>query len=161
MSVLFTPGQLRQAVSIAPETYRHWKTALPPLQRVRGHSPCFTSGDILAVSVVHALAVGLAVKVGALTPTAHSLFEICNLTPWPRLERAELRITILSARVSLLAEADIATLEEPYISVPLAPLIARIREQLLDSNSTDQQRALNFPPHSLESQKAVTGRASK
>ena len=89
MTVLYTPGQLRSAISIAPETYRHWKKALAPLRRGRGHSPCFSSGDLVAVSVIRSLATDMAIRVGALAPIAETLFELCNLSPWPALERAK------------------------------------------------------------------------
>ncbi len=94
MTVLYTPGQLRSAILIAPETYRHWKKALAPLRRGRGHSPCFSSGDLVAVSVVQALATNMAIRVGALAPIAETLFTLCNLSPWPALERAKLVIDV-------------------------------------------------------------------
>ena len=76
MTVLYTPGQLRSATSIAPETYRHWKKTFGALRRGRGHSPCFSSGDLVAVAVVRALAVDMAIRVGALAPIAEPLFEL-------------------------------------------------------------------------------------
>ena len=69
MTVQFTPGQLRSAASIPPETYRHWKKTLLPLRRDCGHSPCFTSGELVAVAVVRTLCVDLGIRVSGLSQT--------------------------------------------------------------------------------------------
>lgn len=146
MTVLYTPGQLRQAAAIAPETYRHWKKALAPLRRGKGHSPCFSSGDLVGVSVVRLLAVGLSVRVSALAPIAETLFELCNSSPWPVLERAKLSVNLLDAHVELLAELGAASGEEPLVVIPLRPVIAKLREQLLAASDISVQASLRFPP---------------
>ncbi len=99
MPVHYTPGQLRSAVGIPPETYRHWKKALGPLRRDRGHSPCFTAGDLVAVAVVRVLSVDMAVRVGSLTPIAETLFKLCNSAPWPTLERGKFVFDLLKRQV--------------------------------------------------------------
>ena len=63
MTVHYTPGQLRTVARIPVETFRHWKKALPPLRRDRGHSPCFTPGDLVAVAVVRTLSNDLGLRV--------------------------------------------------------------------------------------------------
>ena len=48
MTVRYTPGQLRDAVAMPPETYRHWKKVLAPLRRNNTRqSPCFTAGGLV------------------------------------------------------------------------------------------------------------------
>src|SRR3546814_4219968 len=78
MTVHYTPGQLRSAMAIPQETYRHWRKALAPLRRGTGHSPCFTAGDLLAVAIVRALTGDFAIRVGAISAVAEALFEACN-----------------------------------------------------------------------------------
>ena len=157
MTVLYTPGQLRSAVSIAPETYRHWKKALGPLRRGRGHSPCFSSGDLVAVAVIRSLAVDLAVRVGALTPIAESLFEICNASPWPVLERSKLIIDMGRAHLQLRPELAEVISDQPSIVVPLASAVALLREQLLAANDIQEQTSLRFPPMPVGASTAVRG----
>lgn len=146
MTVLYTPGQLRSAIAIAPETYRHWKKALKPLRRGRGHSPCFTSGDLVAVSVIKSLATDMAVRVGALAPIGETLFELCNLSPWPALERAKLVVDIPGAQLQLRPELAEIVSDQPLIMIPLSPIVSRLREQLLAANDDREQASLLFPP---------------
>jgi hypothetical protein len=48
----FSQGQMRQAVGITTETFRHWKRVLPPCSSRRGHSCTFSAGAILAVAIL-------------------------------------------------------------------------------------------------------------
>ncbi|CAG0948535.1 hypothetical protein RHIZO_00036 [Rhizobiaceae bacterium] len=157
MTVLYTPGQLRSAISIAPETYRHWKKALAPLRRGRGHSPCFSSGDLVAVSVIRALATDMAIRVGALAPIAEMLFELCNLSPWPALERAKLVIDVAGARLQLRPELAEVVSDQPLITIPLAPMVARLREQLLAASDSREQASLLFPPMPINAAASARG----
>ena len=158
VTVLYTPGQLRSAISLAPETYRHWKKALTPLRRGRGHSPCFSSGDLVAVSVIRSLAIDMAIRVGALAPIADTLFEMCNLTPWPALERAKLVIDVAGAQLQLRPELAEIVSDQPLITVPLAPMVARLREQLLAAKDSREQASLLFPPMSISAAASTRGR---
>ncbi|WP_454287777.1 hypothetical protein [Rhizobium arsenicireducens] len=146
VTVLYTPGQLRSAVSIAPETYRHWKKALGPLRRARGHSPCFRSGDLVALTVIRLLTLDMGIRVGALTAIGEALFDLCNRSPWPVLERSKLIIDLPNAGLLLHGEFTEAPTDKPSITIPLAPLIAQLREQLLAASIEDEQPSLRFPP---------------
>lgn len=159
MTVLYTPGQLRSAISIAPETYRHWKKALAPLRRGRGHSPCFSSGDLVAVSVIRSLATDMAIRVGALAPIAETLFALCNLSPWPALERAKLVIDVPGAQLQLRPELAEVVSDQPLIMVPLSPMVARLREQLLAASGSSEQASLLFPPMPINA--AVSARGGR
>lgn len=159
VTVLYTPGQLRSAVSIAPETYRHWKKALGPMQCARGHSPCFRSGDLVALAVVRLLTLDMGVRVGALTPIGEALFDLCNRSPWPVLERAKLIIDLPNAAILLRAEFAETPSGSPTITIPLAPVIAQLREQLLAASNEDEQPSLRFPP--VEIAHAVAARGGR
>lgn len=149
MTVLYTPGQMRNAVSIAPETYRHWRKALKPLQKGRGHSPCFSSGDFVAAGVVRVLAVELGIRVGTLAPFADTLFELCNLTSWPVLERSKIVFDVANKLATIRPESAQTLSEKPLIMVPLGPLISQLREKMLEANGVQDQHSLLFLPISV------------
>ena len=146
MTVLYTPGQLRSAVSIAPETYRHWKKALGPLGRARGHSPCFSSGDLVAMAVIRLLTLDMGIRVGALTSVGEALFDLFNRSPWPVLERSKLIIDLPNAELLLRGEFTERPTNKPFITIPLTPVISELREQLLATSNEDEQPSLRFPP---------------
>ena len=145
MTVKFTPGQLRGVVNIPPETYRHWKKALAPLRRDRGHSPCFTPGDLVAVAVVRELSNDLGMRVSVLASIADSLFELCNSAPWPVLERGKLLIDLPQTKVEYRSELPEKPIEGLTIVIPLRPIVKQLRDQLLATNEASDQQTLLFP----------------
>jgi hypothetical protein len=147
--VQYTPGQLRSTASIAPETYRHWKKALAPLRRDGGHSPCFTSGDLVAVAVVRTLCVDLGIRVGALSEVAQPLFDVCNASPWAVLERGKLVFDFPTRGVHFQTEPTNAQGEGTLVVVSLRLIVERLRDQLLAVSESDAQQALRFPPTGL------------
>ena len=155
MTVLYTPGQLRNAVAIPQETYRHWKKALAPFARGRGHSPCFSSGDMVAAAVIRLLAIDLSVRVSGLAPIASALFELCNASPWPVLERTKILISLNEPSVRLVAELGDALSDHPLVIVPLRAVVAQLREQLLAATDHEEQPALRFPPTPIGSSVAA------
>ena len=161
MSVNYTPGQLRSAVDIPQQTYRHWKKALAPLRRGRGHSPCFSAGDIVAVAVVRILAVDMAMRVGSLAPVAEMLFESCNSAPWPTLERGKFLFDLPNAEVQFRLELAEARCEGPMAIVPLRPIITHLRDRLLAADTGDIQETLRFPPTALVSTGAASQRSGQ
>lgn len=149
MPLLYTPGQLRDATALPVETYRHWKKALTPLRRDRGHSPSFSPGDLVAVAVVRTLTEDFGIRVSTLSPLAEPLFALCNQSPWPILERAILVIEMAAVRVSLRPEHGERLLPTPAIVVPLAGLVGALRETMLTTDDPGEQGSLRFPPTPL------------
>ena len=145
VAVNYTPGQLRGAVGIGQETYRHWKKALGPLRREAGHSPCFTAGDLLATAIVKILVADYGMRVSALSALADGLFEACNARSWPTLERSLLLLELAGARVLMQSEGSGLALDGPAMVVPLRALIERLRSTLLAGDG-DGQEMLRFPP---------------
>ena len=159
MTVRYTPGQLRNAMAIPQETYRHWKKALPPLQRRTGHSPCFTAGDLLAVAIVRALTVDSGIRVGAISAVADALFEACNAVSCPMLERSKLIADLANGRLQFRPELENVVFVTPVIVIPLRPLVGYLRHALLADGGVDNQQTLRFPPTALPSKReaASTG----
>ena len=145
MAVNYTPGQLRDAVGIGPETYRHWKKALAPLRREAGHSPCFTAGDLLATAIVKILVADLGIRVSALSALADGVFEECNARSWPALERSLLVLDVAGARVLTRSEDSRLALDGPAMVLPLRLLIESLRRTLLEGDG-DGQETLRFLP---------------
>lgn len=145
MAVSYTPGQLRDAVGIGQETYRHWKKALAPLRRQAGHSPCFTAGDLLATVIVQILVADFGVRVSALSAVVDGLYEECNAQSWLTLERSLLVLDIAGARVLIRSEGGGLALHGPVMVVPLRTPIESLRRTLL-ADDGDGQGMLRFPP---------------
>ncbi len=160
MSLQYTPGQLRSAAAIAPETYRHWKKALAPLRRQKGHSPCFSAGDLVAVAVVRVLTIDFGIRVGVLAPLAGSLFAVCNGAPWLTLERGRLTVDVPGGIAQFQPESGDLLVEGATLLVPLRSIIMRLRDQPLAVGGAEDQTMLRFPPTSLGSaEKQAIGRA--
>lgn len=143
--VNYTPGQLRNAVGIGQETYRHWKKALAPLRREAGHSPCFSAGDLVATAIVKILVSDYGVRISALSALAEGVFEVCNARSWPMLERSLIVLNIPGGRVSVHPEGSGLALDAPAMVLPLGMLIENLRRTLL-AGDDDGQEMLRFPP---------------
>ena len=162
MTIRYTPSQLRGAVTISPETYRHWKKALSPLRRDTRQNQCFTAGDLLAVALVRTLTTDFCIRVGALSAVAADLFRICNDTSWPILERSRLIIDLANRRLELRPELEDIDFERPSLVFPLRSLVDRLRDALITDGSSVGQQRLHFPPVPLPSkvEAASTGGGS-
>jgi hypothetical protein len=148
MTVRYTPGQLRDAAAVPPETYRHWKKALAPLRRDTRQSPCFTAGDLLAVAVVRSMTRAF-IRVGALSVIAEELFRLCNDTSWPVLERSRMIVDLVNQRIELQPECEDVDLDSPALVCPLRPLVGQLRDALLTDGEPDQKRL--FAASTIES----------
>ena len=150
MTVRYTPGQLRDAAAVPPETYRHWKKVLTPLRRNTRQSPCFTAGDLLAVALVRTMTC-FSIRVGSISVIAEELFRLCNDTSWPILERSRMVIDLVNKRLELQPESEDIDLDSPALVCPLRPLVGHLRAALLTDGGPHQQR-LNLPPVPLPSE---------
>lgn len=161
MPVHYTPRQLREVAAVPPETYRHWKKALAPLRRDPGPRPCFTAGDLLAVALVRAMATDLSIRVGAFSPVADRLFEICNDTSWPILERSRLIVDLANQRLELQPESDGVDLDTLAIVCPLKSLVGHLQDTLLTDRRPEQQTlSFSLPPLNTRTSAASAGGGS-
>jgi hypothetical protein len=145
----FTPGQVQDTLHLSQATFRHWKGALPPLGGRNGYTPCFTSGDLLAMAVVKALTEDVGVRVGRLHGVAGALFEHCTGNSWAALERSTLIIELSPARVFSVSESQPVPVDRLAIILPYRPIIAELRERLLMEQVDVPQGTLRFPPTAL------------
>jgi hypothetical protein len=98
------------------------------------------------MAVVRLLTLDMGIRVGALTAIGDALFDLFNQSPWPVLERAKLIIDLPNAELLLRGEFAERPTSNPFITIPLAPVIAQLREQLLAATNVDEQPSLRFPP---------------
>lgn len=101
---------------------------------------------MVAASVIRTLATDLSVRVGALAPIATALFELCNASPWPVLERTKVIINLQEAAVRFAAELEEVHSDQPLIIISLREIVAHLREQLLAGTDHVEQPSLRFPP---------------
>jgi len=144
-----TPGQVRTILGLAPETYRHWRKALPPLAQRRGQGPSFTVGDLVAVAVVKGLVDACGLRVSALQDVSVRLFETCNRVGWTVLERSSLVIDVAGNSVSVTADSPAVSAVSPVLVIPCAPLMAQLRDKLLHGEALEAQQYLRFPPTAM------------
>jgi hypothetical protein len=146
----YTPRQLRDAVGITAETYRHWRKALPPLSKACGHGAIFTPGDLVATTVVRMMCSDLDVRVRALSAVANGLFEICRATPWPTLERGYLHLEIQGSVVEFSIDEYQSAANGIVITVPMRPIINHLQGHLMDTGVDISQHTLRFPPTAIQ-----------
>jgi hypothetical protein len=144
LSMQLTPGEIRQILSLSPDTFRHWKAALTPLTGRNGHRPCFSHGDLLAMALIRALTEDAGVRIGALQTVSAILFEQCNRQSWAGLERSVLELA--RVRAEFFPEPHVPSTDRIGIIVPCRPIIAELRASLPRDVDDDEQGNLRFAP---------------
>jgi hypothetical protein len=142
----FVLAQIREALPITQDTYRHWKSTLAPLSNRNAHTRCFSASDFLALAIVKSMTDDLGVRVGALGPFASDLFDLCGRSSWASLERSTLIFELAARRVDLAPETQAQLLDQLAIIVPCRPIVIRLREYLSIGHAEQQQEPLRFPP---------------
>lgn len=142
----YTQAQLRGAVGISLDTYRHWKRVLPPLAAKSGRAAAFSIGDIVAVSVVRRLTETAGIRVAHLSDVAPAIFEICNSSPWAALASATLTFDLEQRTCSVERAGRSPATADLVLSCKLAPLLEQIRSILLRGQSNQAQEELLLPP---------------
>jgi hypothetical protein len=104
------------------------------------------------------LTIDFKIRIGALGPFGAELFSLCNSAPWPTLERGRLLIDVPGRIVRFQSEPGDPPVEGPVLLMPLRPIIAKLRDQLLAASEPEDQTTLRFPPTSLasRSKEAIT-----
>jgi hypothetical protein len=138
MPIRYTPGQFRLALGLTKETLRYWKNELSPLRASSGHSPCFTSGDLLATAVCKVAAEKAGIPVSRFTPFAVDLFEQCRKGSWPQLERTVAVFDFGANSVRLAKDSHTPQPSECSLLVPLRGIIEELRERLLVEGQPEQ-----------------------
>lgn len=91
----------------------------------------------------------LGLRVGALSPVAEALFDICNASSWPALERSNLIFVAGESRVLLVPELEPGIVSDLRVIVALRPIVALLRMQLEPVAEDVEQPLLRFPLYGL------------
>ncbi len=149
----FSQGQMRQAVGITTETFRHWKRVLPPFSSRSGHSCKFSAGDILAVAILKRLTDTCSINVGKLSGVSNELAYLCNTVSWNELEKLILLVDLESntCRTTQILEPTHA--RDVCIVVPLANSVQKLRDDILSLQIESKQGQLALSSTFLNSSK--------
>jgi hypothetical protein len=141
---LFTQSEVREILSIPPETIRHWRKVLPPLAQRTKRIP-YTRGDLIALALLKELIHDLGVNVSSLTAIARDLFRLCNGCSWPALMLSRAEISNGTVRViSISAGGQLNG--APVIILPIKPIIEKIAPALSRNPKAQAELALPLTP---------------
>ena len=140
-----TLGQVQEALGLSRETYRHWQKRIFPLALRKGHGPCFSYGDLLAIALIQALTDLVAIPIGKLDPVARVLFDVCGQQAWTRFENQNLIIYPDNWSAWFSVEAQTVSSKRVVIAIPCAPVIERLRNALLIDQAAEAQSSFRFP----------------
>ena len=140
-----TPSQTQALVGLTAETLRYWKKHLPPIAAKRGHAPCYSRGELLALIVIRRLVRDFKMDVSVIGANAPKLFQVCSSsTQWPRLAPQWLIVTATGevfARENL-SEPPFA---EPAVVFPVEVAVRELDDKLT-AQDTESQLELSLPP---------------
>lgn len=87
--MLYTPGQLMDALALSKQQWRTFRKALPQLNSGPGHAPCFSAGHLVAVAVAQRIIEATSGSLAALSGASEQLFAVLTAASWPHLERSQ------------------------------------------------------------------------
>ena len=145
----FTSGQICRVLGLSKETFRHWKSVLPPYSDRKGRSACFSPGDLLATAVIHRLTDNCAARVGKLDKLSIKIFDICNDIAWAALEGQMLVVDVKQETCRVQRNIEANDFYNIAIVCPFGPLIRQLQIDLLHSQPGNKQGNLFFPPNPI------------
>jgi hypothetical protein len=158
--VQFTPAQLRETVGISVETFRHWKRVLPPFASRQRYIPSFTIGDLLAARILRRLTEDCGIRVGHLTTVSNEIVRVCNTAAWAWLEDKTLVIDLVKGTCRISKGNDEGATADIIIRCAMNPIMRELRDALLRSPPSADQRSLFFPPVEVRREARVRRRAT-
>lgn len=153
----YTPSQVRHVVGITQETLRHWRRTLPSLAGLKGHAPVFRPGQLLGLAVIRTLVEEMGLTVGALGAADQQIFELCSSPQWVRLAQGYLLVRPAEGQVQFVDTITEKDLERPSILLPLGPVVASLREALLEVTTEEAQQSMVFPPVDVSERRSASG----
>ena len=155
----FTPGQLRTAIGLSKETFRHWKRILPAYAGDNGKGPRFSPGDVIASSVLRHVTEDCGIRIGHLANVSTMIFSICNENSWVVLQD---RILVLDASrntCALFENTSRIPTDSTVVVCPVGPIIQALQDALMQSHPVREQTRFHFPPTPVGPEPAVRSRA--
>lgn len=133
------------AFGLTKQQWRTLKRALPQLETGRGQAACLGPAAFLATGVAKLVAGTLQMPLSRLTPLSDTLFAVCASASWPQLERSHLALSFEPPGVELIGSDSLLGKSHLSLCLELRPIIAALREKLLEVDIDDQGH-LTFPP---------------
>ena len=119
-------------MGLSKEAFRHWKRVIPAFANGRGHAPSFSSGDVLASTVLRRLTDTMGVRIGHLSEVAPAIFAVCNGSTLDELRNKSL-VLDLERRSCVLANDPIRSAGELFVVCALTPLVETLEFDILNS----------------------------
>ena len=154
----YTQSQIRELLSISVDSFRTWRDAIPALAAHKGHAPSFTPGDVVSMAIVAELVRDFGMRVGTMGDRFDQLFKECRGKSWLSLENC---VALIEADNFRLVDASVVhrrSLDASALSVPCAPIIARLSSSLTATEVDQVQGHLQFPPTSVAMQPERRGK---
>lgn len=151
-AIQFTQDQTRTLTGVSVETARHWRKAIPYLASKTGKAARFSFTDLLGLAITNELVNSFGVHIGTVSAGVDALFRLLASSGPASLEGA---IVFVTATEAILREAGPDGIgqvpAQPALTIPLAPLIARIQQHVLPVMPVSSQTVLPFPPEAVRS----------
>lgn len=145
----YTQSQIRGLISISVDEFKTWRKIIPALAAHKGHGPTFTPGDVVAMAIVAEFVRDFGVRIGTIAGQLDGLFKVCHGRSWLSLESC---LVLMDAVGIRLADADNPSRAAPVtttITVPCAPIVARLQSALANTEAEASQGYLHFPPTAI------------
>lgn len=154
----YTQSQVRGLISISVDDFKTWRKVIPALAAHKGHGPTFTPGDVVALAIVAEFVRDFGIRVGTIAAQLDRLFTDCHGRSWLSLESCLVLFKADDVQLTDAAAPQRQLGKRTTITVPCAPIIARLQSALTDSEAGTTQGYLHFPPTSLSGSLARSGK---
>ena len=151
-TIQFTQDQMRTLTGVPVETVRHWRKAVPYLSSKTGKAARFSFADLLGLAITNELVGSLGVHIAVVSSGVDALFRLLATASSASLDGSVAFVTPTAATLRTVGPEGIGPAPtQATLAVPLAPLIARLQEQMLPIMPVPNQVALPFPPEAVRS----------
>jgi hypothetical protein len=155
----YTPGQVKTAVGVTEETFRYWRKVFDPIKGRRGYKPCFSFGEMLALSVVRVFIRSFDVATATVAEIAPSLFDLCKGETWLSRESWFLVFDPEVKSLTRLPDAALAKLRGPVMVVPCRPLADALKLKFTADPELSRQMPLPLAPAVVKTRRKSARRA--
>lgn len=147
--IQFTQDQMRILSGISVETLRHWRSVVPYLAGKTGKAARFGFGDVVGLAVLREVVDNFGMQLKGVSAPVDQAFRLLSAATFADLEASVLCLTAQDA--ALMRIGDASRLVDTAVVVPLAPIVERLRGQMLPVGDAPRQAPLPYPPKAVRS----------
>lgn len=140
----YSQSQIRSLFGLSAETFRYWKSVLPPLRSKAGKAPAFRVGDALALAVINSLVRDCKIDVGMLAPLADELFKACERPVLYSTHPSYMTINLRTQKIETGVDLSTASIDSCVSLIPMDLLWEEVKTGLIDE-ITGAQGELPLP----------------